>query len=77
MRLAESCCLGLPRCSPPMIASCHGSAWDPTIDQTFMRHMVTHHEQGIVLASIAAEKADDPHLRALSKFMVASQRGRE
>jgi uncharacterized protein (DUF305 family) len=48
---------------------------DPTIDQTFMRHMVTHHEQGIVLASIAAEKADDPHLRALSKFMVASQRG--
>jgi hypothetical protein len=48
---------------------------DPTIDQTFIRHMLTHHEQGILLAEIAAEKADDPHLRALSKLMVASQRG--
>jgi uncharacterized protein (DUF305 family) len=48
---------------------------DPTIDQTFIRHMSTHHEQGIVMASIAAEKAADPHLRALSKLMVASQKG--
>src|SRR4030095_10206917 len=37
--------------------------------------MLTHHEQGILLAEIAAEKASDPHLRALSKLMVASQRG--
>ena len=48
---------------------------DPAIDQTFIRHMATHHEQGIVLASIAAERAEDQHLRALSKLMVASQRG--
>jgi len=48
---------------------------DPTIDQTFIRHMLTHHEQGILLASMAAERAGDPHLRALSKLMVASQRG--
>ena len=48
---------------------------DPTIDQTFIRHMLTHHEQGILLAEIAAEKASDSHLRALSKLMVASQRG--
>lgn len=48
---------------------------DPTIDQTFIRHMVTHHEQGILLAELAAEKAADPHIRALSKLMVASQRG--
>jgi uncharacterized protein (DUF305 family) len=48
---------------------------DPTIDQTFLRHMSTHHEQGILLASMAAERAGDPHLRALSKLMVASQRG--
>jgi uncharacterized protein (DUF305 family) len=48
---------------------------DPTIDQTFIRHMLTHHEQGILLAEIAAEKASNPHLRALSKLMVASQRG--
>jgi uncharacterized protein (DUF305 family) len=37
--------------------------------------MLTHHEQGILLAEIAAEKASDPHLRALSKLMIASQRG--
>jgi uncharacterized protein (DUF305 family) len=48
---------------------------DPSIDQTFIRHMSTHHEQGIVLASIAGERAVDPHLRGLSKFMVASQTG--
>ncbi len=48
---------------------------DPTIDQTFIRHMTTHHEQGIALASIGAEKARDPHLRALSKLMIASQKG--
>jgi uncharacterized protein (DUF305 family) len=48
---------------------------DPAIDQTFIRHMTTHHQQGIVLASIAAERADNPHLRALSKLMVASQKG--
>jgi len=48
---------------------------DPSIDKTFIRHMSTHHEQGIVLASIAAERAEDPHLRALSKLMAASQTG--
>jgi uncharacterized protein (DUF305 family) len=48
---------------------------DPSTDQTFIRHMSTHHEQGILLASIAGERAGDPHLRALSKLMVASQRG--
>jgi len=37
--------------------------------------MSTHHEQGILLASIGAERAGDPHLRALSRLMVASQRG--
>jgi uncharacterized protein (DUF305 family) len=48
---------------------------DPSVDQAFMRHMSTHHEQGILLASIAAERAADPHLRAVSKLMVASQKG--
>jgi uncharacterized protein (DUF305 family) len=48
---------------------------NPSVDRTFIRHMSTHHEQGILLASIAAERAGDPHLRALSKLMVASQRG--
>jgi uncharacterized protein (DUF305 family) len=48
---------------------------DPTIDQTFIRQMSAHHDPGILLASIAAERAGDPHLRALSKLMGASQRG--
>ena len=48
---------------------------DPAVDQTFMRHMSTHHDQGILLASIAAERAGDPHLRALSNLLAASQRG--
>jgi uncharacterized protein (DUF305 family) len=48
---------------------------DPSVDQAFIRHMSTHHEQGILLASIAAERAADPHLRALSKLMAASQEG--
>jgi hypothetical protein len=43
---------------------------DPSVDQAFMRHMSTHHKQGILLASIAAERAGDPHLRAVSKLMV-------
>lgn len=42
-------------------------------DQTFMRHMHTHHQQGIELASLAIERARDPHLRALAGLMVASQ----
>jgi uncharacterized protein (DUF305 family) len=37
--------------------------------------MRTHHEQGIELASIAAERAADPHLRALARLMAASQAG--
>jgi uncharacterized protein (DUF305 family) len=51
----------------------HGS--DLGEDQTFMRHMRTHHEQGITLAALAAERAVDPHLRRLAKLMLASQRG--
>jgi uncharacterized protein (DUF305 family) len=48
---------------------------DQETDQTFMRHMSTHHEQGIELASIAAEKAASLHLQSLAKLMAASQSG--
>jgi hypothetical protein len=48
---------------------------DPTIDQTFLRHISTHHEQRILLASMAAERTGDPRLRALSKLMVSSRGG--
>jgi uncharacterized protein (DUF305 family) len=53
-------------------------AWmgrDKLADQTYIRHMRTHHEQGIELASIAAARASDPHLRALASLMAASQKG--
>ncbi|MGY3035400.1 uncharacterized protein (DUF305 family) [Bradyrhizobium sp. USDA 4354] len=44
-------------------------------DQTYIRHMTTHHTQGIELARTAAERAQDPHLRKLAMLMVASQTG--
>jgi uncharacterized protein (DUF305 family) len=48
---------------------------DAAQDQTFLRHMSTHHEQGVELALLAAERAQDPHLQSLAKLMAASQRG--
>jgi uncharacterized protein (DUF305 family) len=42
-------------------------------DRTFIRHMATHHEQGIELARIAVARARDPHLRALARLMTANQ----
>nr|WP_247973964.1 DUF305 domain-containing protein [Bradyrhizobium sp. 195] len=44
-------------------------------DQTYIRHMSAHHAQGIELAQIAAERAQDPHLRKLAMLMIASQAG--
>jgi uncharacterized protein (DUF305 family) len=44
-------------------------------DQRYIRHMVTHHEQGIELARLGNRRAQDPHLRALAALMVASQEG--
>ncbi len=48
---------------------------DRESDQQFIRHMVTHHQQGIELAGLAVIRARDPHLRALARLMVASQAG--
>ncbi|EIG63122.1 DUF305 domain-containing protein [Bradyrhizobium sp. WSM1253] len=48
---------------------------DRDADQTYIRHMTAHHAQGIALARIAAERAQDPHLRKLAMLMVASQTG--
>jgi uncharacterized protein (DUF305 family) len=44
-------------------------------DQTYLRHMTAHHAQGIELARIAAERAQDPHLQKLAMLMAASQAG--
>jgi uncharacterized protein (DUF305 family) len=48
---------------------------DQAADQAYIRHMHTHHAQGVELAELGAARASDPHLRALARLMVASQRG--
>jgi len=48
---------------------------DTEPDRRFMRHMRTHHEQGIAIAKLGAERAQDPHLRALARLIGASQVG--
>ncbi|RAI43790.1 DUF305 domain-containing protein [Rhodoplanes roseus] len=47
---------------------------DPSYDQSWIRKMAAHHAQGVALASIAADNADDERLRALARLMAASQR---
>ncbi len=54
------------------------AAWlgrDSSYDQSYMRRMAAHHRQGVEIAAIAAEKAQDPHLRALARMMIAGQNG--
>jgi DUF305 family protein family protein len=48
---------------------------DRDADQTYIRHMTARHAQRIELAPIAADQAQDPHLRKLAMLMVASQAG--
>jgi uncharacterized protein (DUF305 family) len=48
---------------------------DKDADQAYIRHMSAQHAQGIELAQIAAERAQDPHLQKLAMLMVASQAG--
>lgn len=48
---------------------------DSDADRAYIRHMITHHAQGIELARIAAERAQDPHLQTLAMLMIASQSG--
>jgi uncharacterized protein (DUF305 family) len=40
-----------------------------------MRRMASHHEQGMELARIAEERAQDVHLRRLARLMFAAQAG--
>ena len=48
---------------------------DAAYDQSYMRRMPAHHQQGIVLARFAAQRASDPQLRALARLMAAAQQG--
>jgi uncharacterized protein (DUF305 family) len=40
-----------------------------------MRRMAAHHAQGVDVAGLAIEKAQDPRLRALANLMAAAQKG--
>jgi uncharacterized protein (DUF305 family) len=44
-------------------------------DRTFMRRMAAHHEQGIRLARLAAERTDERRLARLARLMAAQQIG--
>ncbi|WP_370436243.1 DUF305 domain-containing protein [Microvirga sp. TS319] len=48
---------------------------DAAYDQGYMRRMAAHHAQGIELARIAVEKAQEPYLRDLARLMAANQKG--
>jgi uncharacterized protein (DUF305 family) len=48
---------------------------NPAFDQGYMRRMAAHHAQGMELAQLAIERAQNPSLRALSGLMYADQKG--
>jgi uncharacterized protein (DUF305 family) len=54
--------------------------WPPHIgdaryDQTYMRRMAAHHEQGVALARLAVVHGSEPGLRSVARLMVAAQAG--
>jgi uncharacterized protein (DUF305 family) len=51
----------------------HGG--DAAYDQTYMRRMAAHHEQGMAMARLAANRAAEPGLRTVARLMVAAQAG--
>lgn len=48
---------------------------DAAYDQSYMRQMAAHHEQGLVLARLAAGRAAEPGLRTVARLMAAAQAG--
>lgn len=44
-------------------------------DQSYMRRMAAHHAQGLELAQLAVERAQDPYLKNLARLMAADQKG--
>lgn len=48
---------------------------NPVFDQAYMRRMAAHHAQGVELAGLAVEKAQDPSLKNLAHLMAADQKG--
>jgi uncharacterized protein (DUF305 family) len=56
---------------PPHVGSGERAAYD----RSYMRRMAAHHAQGVDIAALAIEKAQDPRLRALANLMAAAQNG--
>jgi uncharacterized protein (DUF305 family) len=48
---------------------------DEAFDRSYMRRMSEHHAQGIELARLGAERAQDPHLRMVARLIAAEQKG--
>jgi uncharacterized protein (DUF305 family) len=48
---------------------------DEAYDRGYMRRMMSHHAQGIALARIGAERAEDPRLRTTARLIAAAQSG--
>ncbi|MGA0595029.1 DUF305 domain-containing protein [Enterovirga sp. CN4-39] len=48
---------------------------DEAYDRGYMRRMIDHHRQGIELARLGAERAQDPHLRMVARLIAAVQIG--
>ncbi|MCB8821840.1 DUF305 domain-containing protein [Microvirga rosea] len=48
---------------------------DAVYDQAYMRRIAAHHDQGLELALLAVERAQDPDLRDTARLMAASQKG--
>jgi uncharacterized protein (DUF305 family) len=55
----------------PYIGDDRGVAYD----QSYMRRMTAHHAQGIAVARLATAQAEDQHLNALARLMIAAQEG--
>jgi len=70
--LAASAALGFAETLSVPLPLMSGSASE---DQRYIRHMTTHHQQGIELAQLGVARAQAPRLRALAALMTASQTG--
>jgi uncharacterized protein (DUF305 family) len=51
------------------------SGKNQAFDQSYMRRMAAHHAQGVELARLAIERAQDPYLKNLAHLMAADQKG--
>ncbi len=61
--------MGAVRREPPLPVTDESSS----VNAAFLEHMAAHHRVGVVVARLAARRANHPELRALGRLMVAEQ----